>query len=509
MNTDHDSRGRGWGTAFLVTLALLIALLIALLVWKPLGSGDDWLPSSLTPGHPSEAVEPRLEASELQDERHSEVPHTLERPGDESATITLQVVSGDGPIRIAGIGLEYRFLLANSGSGRSEGAAGQEHDWEHAARLTDDYGRSSIVVPHGRTLQARVTNVPEGCGLISPGLEGDGFSRPTEPFAVVAGTAGEEPPVVNVHVARFATLYGRVTLDGLPLPGLRVHAYRCAPVLGAAQHQKVTDDDGRYEFERVVPGEMAVLTRGFIEEASHASFDARFVAPRPSLVQVIEGEQLEHDVICGLGSHVLVGRVLDQFDRPVPEVLVSAFYRFDEIEGSCLGNLGVRRARARSTRSGADGRFTVEGMPYGAVAVMVGEGQFSMGSWEQSLLLEWGPVVELGRLVGDVSLGDVRVKTVDPVELRGVVDVELVMSSLGHERLSELRVYASYRDPNQLGAEHERQRSDKVRVDQDGTFRVVLPRSVGEVRLELRHQLQRIAQWETMLAEADVYVVDF
>lgn len=491
--------------AFRITLALLIALL----VWNHLESGDVSLPDSLTAGHPTEGAESNSEASGLRDERGSEGARRLARPGDESATITFQVVSGAGSIRVSGIGLECRLLLANSGSDQKEGAKEQEHDWVHAARLTDNYGQLSIAVPLGCMLQARVASVPQGHGLIPPGLEGRGISRSTELFAVAAGVAGEGLSVVSVHVARFATLYGRVTLDGLPLPGLRVNAYRCAEVLGAAQYQAVTDEDGRYEFEDVIPGELAVLTRGFVDEASHATFDARFAAPRPSLVQVVEGEQLEHDVSCGLGSHVLVGRVLDQFDRPVPEVLVSAFYRFDEIEGLCLGSLGVRRARARSTRSGADGRFKVEGMPYGAAAVMIGEGQFSMGSWEQSLLLEWGPVVELGRLVGDVSLGDVKVKTVDPVELRGVVDVEQVMSSLGHGRLSELRVYASYRDPNQLDAEQVRQRSDKVMVDRDGTFRVVLPRSVGEVRLELRHQLQRIAQWETMLAEADVYVVDF
>jgi protocatechuate 3,4-dioxygenase beta subunit len=177
-----------------------------------------------------------------------------------------------------------------------------------------------------------------------------------------------ETRTVELHLTAEigVTLTGRVLKDGAPALGVRMALYRSAP--GARDQtllfaQIATDNDGRYK----VPGLAAGDQYYFVLEPADGSTDPAWMHQMPYVQRVAgqPGDVVELPDVNLLGAtQSLAGIVVDPQGEPVAGVTVST-------------QLASGRSLPRSpggarpwTTTGADGRFTLTGLPDGELHLM-------------------------------------------------------------------------------------------------------------------------------------------
>jgi hypothetical protein len=161
-------------------------------------------------------------------------------------------------------------------------------------------------------------------------VERNPFRRRTEsPEAFADLEAGKAVLVLKEGL----TLRGRVIdRDGRPIAGARV-----SPAFPKRQAGAATDDRGRFELAHIPPGpiELTAQAKGYV----------------PAQRKVVAGEAASIELRLEAGPAV-TGRLVDQANRPIAD----AIFQFE------LGP--SNRAAWPTARSGRDGRFRIEGVPF-------------------------------------------------------------------------------------------------------------------------------------------------
>src|SRR4029079_13848361 len=144
----------------------------------------------------------------------------------------------------------------------------------------------------------------------------------TVALAVQAATS----PSANGRVS------GRVVLDGenTPIAGARVMLMRAAPPTVAPFRMPpapITDSNGQFVFESIVPGEYRIEA----QRTGYASPRADFGPPQA--IQIAAGQAATIELRLKKGA-VIAGRVLDESGAPLPDIRVMPMRRLDSRSGS-------------------------------------------------------------------------------------------------------------------------------------------------------------------------------
>lgn len=191
-------------------------------------------------------------------------------------------------------------------------------------------------------------------GLAPPGLmevrspaQAPGFFQRT-----VELTADHPDQELEIPLVRGASILGRVLGPDGPLQGVQVRCQSTTPGLEGLAEDALTDADGRYLIDRILPGKhwMEVFTGEAHRELSR---------PGPVEFELRPAEVRQEDFTLGSGGCRVAGLVLDQDDEPFPDLNVLAFYsRPFHLPGPRLTYTNC----AGWARTDAHGRFAFEGL---------------------------------------------------------------------------------------------------------------------------------------------------
>jgi protocatechuate 3,4-dioxygenase beta subunit len=154
---------------------------------------------------------------------------------------------------------------------------------------------------------------------------------------------------------------GRVTVEGThtPLAGVQVMLFPAEPRMGMMRMgpppRAITDQDGRYAFERVAPGSYRIQ----FEKTGYAAT----AQSQTGTTQVSAGQSVQVvDVQLQKGA-VIAGKVLDAAGEPMPDVHVTAMRRFSN------PGMPLRMVPAGGSGPGQQtndlGEFRISGLPAG------------------------------------------------------------------------------------------------------------------------------------------------
>jgi protocatechuate 3,4-dioxygenase beta subunit len=135
-------------------------------------------------------------------------------------------------------------------------------------------------------------------------------------------------------VATTGGIAGRVTVEGgnTPVPGARVMLLPMGrpngPMIGGPP-QAITDQEGRFAFDRLAPGEY----RFEVQKTGFAPLFNLFAGGRPSTVQVVAGQTVDGVRVQLQRGGVIAGHVLDPSGEPFADARVMAMRRVNESAG--------------------------------------------------------------------------------------------------------------------------------------------------------------------------------
>jgi carboxypeptidase family protein len=158
------------------------------------------------------------------------------------------------------------------------------------------------------------------------------LARTAFAFAALALSTADAPVLTEtLQPSTYAQATGRVVVAGssTPIAGARVTLSRVwsrdetPPTPARPDPQRVTDEDGRFTFERILPGEYQVRFSkvGFAPDVRLPIGDV-FVGPRR--VQLVAGQAIDLGDLSLERGVSIAGRVLDSSGEPVADVVVRA-----------------------------------------------------------------------------------------------------------------------------------------------------------------------------------------
>ena len=250
-------------------------------------------------------------------------------------TIAGRVVADDGGAPVPGAA-----VLSNSQGGLVA---------TYAVQATADAdGRFTLAVPPGRYLSVSAR---------APG------------FAIAYRQEVDPTSAVEVRLVKAARVGGRVaTAEGTGVEGLTVQAVTLSRNGGPAAEAAVSGAGGAYALDDLAPGEAMVVAegKGWATKGADAVRDGGF---NPLAITLRPGETTACDVVVVRGATV-VGFVRDADGTAVPGAVVRAEPGGGGRYGYGRGGASSNVAPTAVAATGADGAFTLEGLPVGGSFVI-------------------------------------------------------------------------------------------------------------------------------------------
>jgi protocatechuate 3,4-dioxygenase beta subunit len=181
-------------------------------------------------------------------------------------------------------------------------------------------------------------------------------------------------------VATTGGIAGRVTVEGgnTPIPGARVMLIPMGrpngPMIGGPP-QAITDQEGRFAFDRLAPGEYRL-------DAQKTGFAPLFNpgpgAGRPSTIQVVAGQTVDGGRVQLQRGGVIAGKVLDPSGEPFTDARVMAMRRINQSAGGAPPRF-VPAPMQGSQQTNDLGEFRLAGLAPGEYYIAAMRGPNNLG----------------------------------------------------------------------------------------------------------------------------------
>lgn len=234
----------------------------------------------------------------------------------------------------------------------------------HGARLVErrdlegpEPVRFSGLEPGRYSLELDATTLPAG---LLPRLD-TRSATPRVPFVLASGRT-TECTLVALPGARPRGIV--LDPEGVPVAGARLRLQGLDPALEAPTPEAVSEKDGSFAFEDVLPGRY----RALLEWPA----DARGAAPPPFRLELAADAEPWLELRAEGQPCTIVGRLLDEAGQPLADQLVRG--EWDEADAArAVERAGARQSLApwslvlAKARTDAEGGYRLEGLPRGTL----------------------------------------------------------------------------------------------------------------------------------------------